>query len=237
MPRLGTISPWSSKATDILRGCNFPIRRVEHGVAYVIEKLPEAESARVAEARRDVARSDDAVGAHARSPMPVRCSPPGAPSPLVRIELGNDAAIALSDANRRLGLALAADEIEYLSARYGELKRDPTDAELMMFAQANSEHCRHKVFNANWTIDGAPQEKSLFAMIKNTHAVSPQHTLSAYHDNAAVIEGNTRQPFLRRCRRKIFGRARSDSVRDQGRDAQSSDGDFAVSRRIDRRRR
>jgi phosphoribosylformylglycinamidine synthase len=195
VPRLGTISPWSSKATDILRGCNFPIRRVEHGVAYVIEKLPEAESAGW---QKLVATLHDPMTQSVLSSLADAGSlfASGAPSPLVRIELGNDAEIALSDANRRLGLALAADEIDYLAARYGELKRDPTDAELMMFAQANSEHCRHKVFNANWTIDGAPQEKSLFAMIKNTHAVSPQHTLSAYHDNAAVIEGNSGNRFF-----------------------------------------
>jgi phosphoribosylformylglycinamidine synthase len=195
VPRLGTISPWSSKATDILRGCNFPVRRVEHGVAYVIEKLPEAESAAW---QKLVATLHDPMTQSMLASLDEAGSlfATGAPSPLVRVELGSDATNALSEANRRLGLALAADEIEYLAARYGELKRDPTDAELMMFAQANSEHCRHKVFNANWTIDGAPQEKSLFAMIKNTHAVSPQHTLSAYSDNAAVIEGNVGNRFF-----------------------------------------
>ncbi len=96
---------------------------------------------------------------------------------------------ALSAANKELGLALADDEIDYLADRYAEMGRAPTDAELMMFAQANSEHCRHKVFNATWTLDGATQESSLFGMIKNTHQKSPAHTLSAYHDNAAVIEG------------------------------------------------
>jgi phosphoribosylformylglycinamidine synthase len=96
---------------------------------------------------------------------------------------------SLRAANVRLGLALSADEIDYLETRYGELGRDPTDAELMMFAQANSEHCRHKIFNASWTIDGEPQSRSLFQMIKNTHAESPQLTLSAYKDNAAVVEG------------------------------------------------
>jgi phosphoribosylformylglycinamidine synthase len=195
VPRLGTISPWSSKATDILRGCHFPVQRVEHGVAYVVEKLPEAESAAwqklVATLHDPMTQSVFTSLAQADSLFAT-----GAPSPLVRVELGDDASTALSDANRRLGLALASDEIDYLAARYGELKRDPTDAELMMFAQANSEHCRHKVFNANWTIDGAPQEKSLFAMIKNTHETSPQHTLSAYSDNAAVIEGNIGKRFF-----------------------------------------
>ncbi|HEX4480324.1 MAG TPA: phosphoribosylformylglycinamidine synthase [Rudaea sp.] len=195
VPRLGTISPWSSKATDILRGCNFPVKRAEHGVAYVIEKLPSADSAAW---QKLVATLHDPMTQSVLASLDQADTlfATGAPSPLVRIELGDDAVTALSDANRRLGLALAPDEIEYLAARYGELKRDPSDAELMMFAQANSEHCRHKVFNADWTIDGAPQDKSLFAMIKNTHAVSPQHTLSAYSDNAAVIEGNTGARFF-----------------------------------------
>ena len=195
VPRLGTISPWSSKATDILRGCGFPIRRAEHGVAYVIEKLPAAESGAW---QKLVATLHDPMTQSVLTTLDQADTlfATGAPSPLVRVALGGDAATALGDANRRLGLALASDEIEYLAARFGELKRDPTDAELMMFAQANSEHCRHKVFNADWTIDGAPQEKSLFAMIKNTHAVSPQHTLSAYSDNAAVIEGNSGARFF-----------------------------------------
>ena len=110
--------------------------------------------------------------------------------------LTGDAAAALNEANRRLGLALAPDEIEYLVARYAELGRDPSDAELMMFAQANSEHCRHKVFNARWTIDGQAQEQTLFSMIKSTHAAAPQYTLSAYSDNAAVIEGSAGKRFF-----------------------------------------
>ena len=95
----------------------------------------------------------------------------------------------LESANKRLGLALADDEIDYLRLRYGELGRYPSDVELMMFAQANSEHCRHKIFNATWTIEGKEQDRSLFRMIKHTHAQTPQHTLSAYSDNAAVVEG------------------------------------------------
>jgi len=120
----------------------------------------------------------------------------GQPGDLVYVALGGDARGALAKANAELGLALAADEIDYLAERYAELGRDPTDAELFMFAQANSEHCRHKVFNAHWTIDGQAQDQSLFGMIKATHAASPQHTLSAYSDNAAVIEGSTGQRFF-----------------------------------------
>ena len=120
----------------------------------------------------------------------------GAPAPLERVALGGNAVDALDAANARLGLALAPDEIEYLAENYAALGRDPSDAELMMFAQANSEHCRHKVFNADFTVDGVKQAKSLFAMIRNTHAVSPAHTLSAYKDNAAVIEGSGAQRFF-----------------------------------------
>lgn len=190
VPRLGTISPWSSKATDILHGAGFDIQRVERGLGWLIAGMPDA------------GRSDHAlVMAALHDAMTQSVLPSidqahglflaGSPGPLGRVELGADPKAALAEANRTLGLALADDEIDYLVANYAELGRAPTDAELMMFAQANSEHCRHKVFNASWTVDGEAQEKSLFAMIRNTHAHSPAHTLSAYSDNAAVIAGNT----------------------------------------------
>jgi len=195
VPRLGTISPWSTKATDILHGCGFPVQRVEHGMAFAISGAPAADTSdwdRLAGALHDpMTQSVLASLAQADALFQM-----GAPAPLQRVALAGDATAALNEANRRLGLALAPDEIEYLVARYAELRRDPSDAELMMFAQANSEHCRHKVFNARWTIDGQAQEQSLFGMIKSTHAAAPQHTLSAYSDNAAVIEGSTGQRFF-----------------------------------------
>lgn len=196
-PRLGTLSPWSTKATEILVGCGFVVKRVERGIAFTIEQPPKPGSTpwqKLAGALHDpmtqsvIATLDEAA----------QLFRAGAPAPLERIVLGADPALALNEANARLGLALAPDEIEYLIARYAELGRDPTDVELMMFAQANSEHCRHKVFNASWTIDGKAQDKSLFAMIKNTHQVAPAHTLSAYKDNAAVIEGNAAARFFPR---------------------------------------
>jgi phosphoribosylformylglycinamidine synthase len=195
VPRLGTISPWSSKATDILRGCGFPVRRVEHGVAFAIDNAPASETSdwdRLARSLHDP-MTQSVLGS-----LDQACALflAGAPAPLQRVALGSDAAGALTEANRRLGLALAADEIDYLVDCYAELGRDPSDAELMMFAQANSEHCRHKVFNARWTIDGQAQEQSLFGMIKSTHAAAPQHTLSAYSDNAAVIEGSAARRFF-----------------------------------------
>lgn len=181
-PRLGTISPWASKATDIVRGAGQPVRRVERGTRIDLTGWPgdAATAAALARQLHDpmtqslLAASDDAAGLFA---IPARGAVERIPLP------------ALEAANARLGLALAADEIEYLRERYGELGRDPSDVELMMFAQANSEHCRHKIFNASWTVDGEDQPLSLFRMIRNTHAKTPQHTLSAYSDNAAVVEG------------------------------------------------
>ena len=195
VPRIGTISPWSSKATDILRGCGLAVRHVERGVAFDVVGTPPPDSAQWRRfvgvlhdpMTQSVLTSLDGVDAAFR---------PGQPVPLERIALGTQPVLMLADANQRLGLALADDEIEYLVARYAELGRDPTDVELMMFAQANSEHCRHKVFNASWIIDDKPQEQSLFAMIKNTHALAPQFTLSAYKDNAAVIEGHAGRRFF-----------------------------------------
>ncbi|MEI7036513.1 phosphoribosylformylglycinamidine synthase [Fulvimonas yonginensis] len=195
VPRLGTISPWSSKATDILHGAGFDVRRVERGVAWQAAGLPDAGTA-----------GYEAVLAALHDPMTQSVLTDlaqaqglflaGAPGDLLHVELGDQPREALAAANARLGLALAEDEIDYLVARYAELGRDPTDAELFMFAQANSEHCRHKVFNASWTIDGEAQDKSLFAMIKHTHQRSPAHTLSAYKDNAAVIEGHAGRRFF-----------------------------------------
>jgi phosphoribosylformylglycinamidine synthase len=189
VPRAGTISPWSSKATDIAQVCGLAaVRRIERGIRYeltVSEQLDRLELNRVAAALFDrmtemaVATSADAQQLFAHHP----------PADVRRIAL-NGTRAALEAANVELGLALAADEISYLLAAFTRLGRDPTDAELMMFAQANSEHCRHKIFNAQWTIDGVPQPKSLFAMIRNTHERAPQGISSAYRDNAAVMEGS-----------------------------------------------
>ena len=195
VPRLGTISPWSSKATDILHGAGIDVRRVERGLGWQLAGLPQSGSADYAlimSALHDAMTQSvletlaDAQGLFAA----------GTPGQLVHIALGENAHAALVAANGRLGLALADDEIEYLAACYAELGRDPTDAELFMFAQANSEHCRHKVFNATWTVDGEAQQQTLFDMIKHTHRHAPAHTLSAYSDNAAVIEGSVAQRFF-----------------------------------------
>ncbi|HYM42482.1 MAG TPA: phosphoribosylformylglycinamidine synthase [Steroidobacteraceae bacterium] len=190
VPRAGTISPWSSKATDIVRVCGLSqVRRVERGIEYRLhsaQPLAAAQLMRLSSALLDrmteMALLDSAdaarLFAHTR------------PKPLATVSLEGGRP-ALAAANDRLGLALSDDEIDYLLASFAQLGRDPTDVELMMFAQANSEHCRHKIFNAAWTIDGKARADSLFAMIRHTHAVSPAGVLSAYRDNAAVIAGNT----------------------------------------------
>uniref|UniRef100_A0A8J7VVZ9 Phosphoribosylformylglycinamidine synthase n=1 Tax=Coralloluteibacterium stylophorae TaxID=1776034 RepID=A0A8J7VVZ9_9GAMM len=189
VPRLGTVSPWASKATEILRGCGVGIRRVERGLRLDIEGLPAGDPA----AHPQLARAlHDPMTQSLLQDLEAAAALFATPAP------GATERVALADleaANARLGLALSADEIDYLRSRYAALEREPSDAELMMFAQANSEHCRHKIFNASWTLDGEPQERSLFAMIRNTHAHAPQGTLTAYADNAAVIEGHPARRF------------------------------------------
>lgn len=156
VPRLGTLSPWSSKATEILVGCGLPVRRVERGTRVAMTGLDGADAGALAAALAIVSdpMTESVLASLDAAP---RVFERGEPGPLGHVALGPDPVAALADANRALGLALSPDEIEYLAAHYGRLKRDPTDAELMMFAQANSEHCRHKVFNAGFTIDGVPQ--------------------------------------------------------------------------------
>ncbi|AER55188.1 phosphoribosylformylglycinamidine synthase [Pseudoxanthomonas spadix BD-a59] len=182
VPRLGTRSPWSSKATELVRGAGLAIARVEHGTRIDLAGLPADAGAQAALAKllydpMTQSLLDSSHAAQALFSAPAR-------GQLQRVALAE-----LESANTRLGLALAQDEIDYLRSRYAELGRDPSDVELMMFAQANSEHCRHKIFNASWTLDGREQDRSLFQMIKHTHQQTPQHTLSAYSDNAAVVAG------------------------------------------------
>ncbi len=185
MPRAGTISPWSSKATDIAHQCGLnQIRRIERGIEYQLE-ADSSNSVLIGAFLHDrmveqvfdnIADCEALFETH--QPKPVR---------QIKIDTGGHD--ALSAANVELGLALSADEIDYLFDAYSELGRNPTDVELMMFAQANSEHCRHKIFNADWTIGGVEQDLSLFKMIKNTYAEHCDGILSAYHDNSAVIAG------------------------------------------------
>ncbi|GAB3379021.1 phosphoribosylformylglycinamidine synthase [Lysobacter fragariae] len=187
-PRLGTLSPWASKATELLQGAGQPIKRVERGLRYDLAGWP-------ADAPTQGALAKLLHDPMTQSLLAARDDAAALFTTPARGELERIALADLDQANKRLGLALADDEIAYLRERYTELGRKPSDVELMMFAQANSEHCRHKIFNASWTIEGREQPLSLFKMIKNTHATTPQYTLSAYSDNAAVVEGYPARRF------------------------------------------
>ena len=189
LPRPGTISPWSSKATDIAHNCGLQkIVRVERGVAYYLQsecELTEQQSGFLAELLSD-RMVETVVSDLQQAEMLFTHQQPRA---LAQVDILAEGSSALKLANVELGLALADDEIDYLVASFEGLQRNPSDAELMMFAQANSEHCRHKIFNASWTIDGVDEERSLFAMIRNTNSVNGENVLSAYSDNAAVVAG------------------------------------------------
>jgi phosphoribosylformylglycinamidine synthase len=190
VPRPGTISPWSSKATDIAHVCGLArVRRIERGILYRLELQRRVSAvARPALAAPLHDRMIEAVFDDIECAQRLFATEPA--RPLRFIALGKGRA-ALLDANRRLGLALSDDDIDYLLHTFHKLERDPSDVELMMFAQVNSEHCRHKIFNAQFVIDGRERERSLFAMIRNTYQHAPLGVLSAYRDNAAVIEGCT----------------------------------------------
>ncbi len=196
VPRLGTLSPWSSKATDIVHNCGLPVvQRVERGIAYYVD---------VAGGLTAVQRTALTGLIHDRMTEAVLTSFDDAdalfrqaePAQLLRIDVLNGGRNALIEANQQLGLALSDDEIDYLLESFISLERNPTDVELMMFAQANSEHCRHKIFNAGWAIDGQMQPHSLFAMIRNTAKQHPAGLLSAYKDNSSVIEGHSAVRFF-----------------------------------------
>ena len=197
-PRFGTVSPWASKATDIAHSCGLAaVTRVERGVAYwfgkgLIGRFSEQDKAALAAAIHDrmtevvLGDIDAADGLFAHVP----------PRPLNSIDLLGQGRRALVEANTNMGLALSPDEIDYLAENFQRIARNPTDVELMMFAQANSEHCRHKIFNADWVIDGEKQGHSLFGMVRETHKAHPQGTIVAYSDNAAVMEGGAAQRFM-----------------------------------------
>jgi len=198
VPRPGTISPWSSKATDIVHNCGLEqVRRVERGIVYTLETgataaLPAVQRQqllplihdRMTEAVLFDVNDTDVLFRHA------------VPAPCETVDVLGGGRTALVTANDEFGLALSADEIDYLVESFTGLGRNPVDIELMMFAQANSEHCRHKIFNADWVIDGEAQDNSLFEMIRASHHASPDHVLSAYSDNAAVTQGYPVQRFF-----------------------------------------
>jgi len=189
-PRLGTISPWSSKATEIARQCGFAaVVRIERATAYYAQG--QFDSSVLGAALHDRMTESVLASPAAASALFAHV----APQPLTMIALSACGREALVEANSELGLALSEDELDYLATAFGKLGRDPTDVELMMFAQANSEHCRHKIFNAAWTLDGEARGESLFGMIRSTHQAHPAGTIVAYADNASVIAGATVRRF------------------------------------------
>ena len=194
VPRLGTISPWASKATDIAWSCGLRrVRRIERGIAWAADGPSLTELLAVSDLLHD-RMTESLLTSAERRRAPVRAS--GARPARDACRCSRGGVDALREADRRLGLALSDDEIRYLADAFRALGRDPSDAELMMFAQANSEHCRHKIFNADWFVDGERREASLFQMIRNTTARSPDGVLSAYRDNAAVIVGAEASRFF-----------------------------------------
>ncbi len=201
VPRIGTISPWSTKATDIARHCGLSgVQRIERGVVYYLntgsgKELNKAGMAALLPLLHD--RMTESVLSEL-SGAAEKVFQHGKPQPLATVNVLKGGRKALEKADRDMGLALSVDEIEYLVENFCKLERNPTDVELMMFAQANSEHCRHKIFNADWVIDGVAQDISLFGMIRNTHRVSPQGTVVAYSDNSSVIEGARIERFYPR---------------------------------------
>ncbi len=197
IPRIGTISPWASRATDIAKNCGLEsIVRLERGIAfYVVTKdsKPLSDIEKIALKTQIHDRMTETVlydlnGAH-------KLYHTATPAPLYTVDILQGGKAALEAANSEMGLALSPDEIDYLVENFSKIGRNPTDVELMMFAQANSEHCRHKIFNADWVIDGEAQDISLFGMIRNTHKLNPGNTVVAYSDNSSIVQGQKTKRF------------------------------------------
>ena len=206
-PRPGTISPWSSKSTDIAHNCGLSkIERLERGMAYYITLNADTTLTAEQEIKLTSLLHDRMMeSTFSDFDDAAKLFVSAEPGKLTAIDIENGGKNALVQANVELGLALAEDEVNYLFENFTKLGRNPHDIELYMFAQANSEHCRHKIFNADWTIDGQQQPKSLFKMIRNTHEVNPDFVLSAYKDNAAVMVGNKGGRFFPNPETNIYG--------------------------------
>ncbi|MCK4675737.1 MAG: phosphoribosylformylglycinamidine synthase, partial [Gammaproteobacteria bacterium] len=203
VPRAGTISPWSSKATDIAHNCSLQaVNRIERGIAYHVQcngaksdepfQWSAAQQQDIADCLHDRMIEMVLDELDAASCLFGHHEPAEGES----VDILGQGKDALNEANQRLGLALSADEIDYLMEHFISVKRNPVDAELMMFAQANSEHCRHKIFNADWIIDGERQDRSLFNMIRNTYESHSEDVLSAYSDNSSVIASHKAKRFM-----------------------------------------
>jgi phosphoribosylformylglycinamidine synthase len=197
IPRIGTISPWASRATDIAKNCGLEnILRIERGIAYYVQTnngapLSDAEKTALKAVIHD--RMTEMVFGDLNDAQKLYHS--ATPAPLCTVDILLGGKTALETANSEMGLALSPDEVDYLLENFTKIGRNPTDVELMMFAQANSEHCRHKIFNADWIIDGEPQDISLFGMIRNTHKLNPGNTVVAYSDNSSIVAGQKTKRF------------------------------------------
>ncbi len=197
IPRIGTISPWASRATDIALNCGLSnVLRIERGIAFYIstadnKPLSAAEKAAFKTVIHD--RMTETVLENLNDAQQLFHS--AEPKPFNTVDILQGGKTALNNANNEMGLALSPDEVDYLVENFSKIGRNPTDVELMMFAQANSEHCRHKIFNADWIIDGEQQDISLFGMIRNTHKLNPGHTVVAYSDNSSIVAGQKTQRF------------------------------------------
>jgi phosphoribosylformylglycinamidine synthase len=197
IPRIGTISPWASRATDIAKNCGLKsILRIERGIAFYVATstgapLSDAEKTALKTQIHD--RMTEQVFGNLNDAQKLYHS--AQPAPLSTIDILKGGKPALEAANNEMGLALSPDEVDYLLENFIKIGRNPTDVELMMFAQANSEHCRHKIFNADWIIDGEAQDISLFGMIRNTHTLNPGNTVVAYSDNSSIVEGQKTKRF------------------------------------------
>ncbi|MFA6041998.1 MAG: phosphoribosylformylglycinamidine synthase, partial [Methylophilus sp.] len=197
IPRIGTISPWASRATDIANNCGLlDVLRIERGIAYYVTTsnglaLTESEKAAFKAAIQDRMTETVVYSLQDAEKLYHHADP----KPLNTVSILEHGKTALEAANNEMGLALAPDEVDYLLDNYNKMGRNPTDVELMMFAQANSEHCRHKIFNADWVIDGVQQEISLFGMIRNTHKLNPGSTVVAYSDNSSIVAGQKTKRF------------------------------------------
>ena len=207
IPRMGSISPWSTKATEIAHRCGLKkVHRLERGIRFDFDQTREPRAlARLLPMLYDRMTQQvvgDFLGTGSEEALSLFRE--AAPQPLTTIDLRKEGSTALHDANQQMGLALSTAEQAYLLDYFNHVGRDPTDVELMMFAQANSEHCRHKIFNAHWIVDGVPQEKTLFDMIRNTERCSPQGTILAYRDNAAIMHGGLGHCFFPAPVSKIF---------------------------------
>jgi phosphoribosylformylglycinamidine synthase len=197
IPRIGTISPWASRATDIANNCGLDsVLRIERGIAFYVTTstgAPLSDVEKTALKTQIHDRMTEQVFGDLNDAQKLYHS--ASPAPLASIDILTGGKAALIAANNDMGLALSADEVDYLLENFTKIGRNPTDVELMMFAQANSEHCRHKIFNADWVIDGEAQDISLFGMIRNTHKLNPGHTVVAYSDNSSIVAGQKTKRF------------------------------------------